>query len=98
MGVNTMRIVALNKREPVGEGLELLRETKESQSEDRKNRGAKQNKDAGEGLRLMRGTKGVKRKTKDTARNTKEIQLLIARGSSKRTGTSGLLTEGGEWE
>ena len=32
VGVNTMEIAALNKREPVGEGLELVRGTKESQS------------------------------------------------------------------
>ena len=81
VNVNTMAIGALNEREAVGEGLELLREAKESPSEDRENRGAKQNKDAGEGLELTCGRKGVKRKTKDTARNTKE-------SSSRRTGTS----------
>ena len=32
VGVNTMEIAALNKREPVRKGLELVRGTKESQS------------------------------------------------------------------
>ena len=58
VSVNTMEIGALNEREAVGEGLELLREAKESPSEDRENRGAKQNKDAGEGLELVHGTNG----------------------------------------
>ena len=40
-----------------GEGLELLRGIRESQSEDKGNRGAKQNKSAGGGLKLLRGTK-----------------------------------------
>ena len=58
VGVNTMKIAALNKREPVGEGLELARETKGSQSGDKGNRGAIQNIAAGEGLQLVRGTNG----------------------------------------
>ena len=33
VGVNMMEIAALNKREPFGEGLELVRETKESESD-----------------------------------------------------------------
>ena len=35
VGVNTMEIAAINKREPVQEGLELPRGTKESPSEDK---------------------------------------------------------------
>ena len=57
MGVNTVEVAALNKREPVGKGLELVRGTKESSPEQRGNRSAKQNMAAGEGMELERGTK-----------------------------------------
>ena len=53
-----MAIAALNKSEQVGEGLELLCESKGSQLEYKGNRGVKENKAAGEGLELVRGTKG----------------------------------------
>ena len=39
-GVNAIEIAALNKGEPVGGGLELLRGTKDSQSDGKGNRGA----------------------------------------------------------
>ena len=61
VGVNTMDIAALNKREPVGEGLGLPCGMEESLSGDKGNRGAKQNKAAREGLELVRGTKGRQR-------------------------------------
>ena len=58
VGVNTMEIVALNKKEPVEKGLELVLWPKGSQSEDKGNSDAKQNKATGEGLELVCGTKG----------------------------------------
>ena len=57
-----MEISALNK-ESRCEGLELVRGTNGSQSEDKGNSGPKQNKAAGEGLELVRGTNGVNRET-----------------------------------
>ena len=47
VGVNTMEITALNKREPVGEGLELPCGTEESLSGDKGNRGIKNTKRLG---------------------------------------------------
>ena len=78
-------IAALNKREPVGEGLELVRERKESRLEDKGNQRAKQNKAAGEGLELVCGTK----ESRSEHARTKEIQLF-ERVGSKTTGTSDL--------
>ena len=65
-----MEISALNK-ESRCEGLELVRGTNGSQSEDKGNSGPKQNKAAGEGLELVRGTHGVNRETEDTPAQNK---------------------------
>ena len=82
----------------MGEHLELMRVTKDTQSADKGTRDAKENNDAQGGLELVRGTTGSQsadkgnRKRKNTAKNTKEIQFFL-RADSKRTGSSDFKTE-----
>ena len=79
VGVNTMEIAALNKREPVGEGLGLPCGMEESLSGDKGNRGAKQNKAAREGLELVCGTKG--RQSEDNGHCQEYKRNPVVRGS-----------------
>ena len=54
----TKGTAAQSKRILVGDGLELLRGTKESQSKDKVNRGENQRMSVEEGLELVHGIKG----------------------------------------
>ena len=76
VGVNSMEIAALNKREPVRKGLEVLHGTKERIRKET----AAQSKtnletETGGGLELVRGTDEVSRKTKETAAQNKTKPL-----------------------
>ena len=76
VGVNTIEIAALNKRGPVGEGLELLRGTKERQSTTKATAAQNKTKPLGEGLEPVCGIEGSQSEDRETAAqdNTKPLE------------------------
>ena len=69
--VGKQRNCGANGNIAAGEGLELVRGTKGSQSDDKGNRGANENIAAGKGLELVRKQKEVNRTTKKSGAHNK---------------------------